>query len=354
MADIEKCGNDVANKDDVITQTNSSSNEDYEKILYVSSETKGNEMNGLLAALIQYTNIGNALSNIERTAEYVVQIPLKYRKAFEEGKLFLNQNSKTAVTWPTLYKRLENGKRQFVDNLPIKQQEMVYGNPFERIAVSYHNLYMQQQIGELAEIMTQTYRIVERIEQGQMDDRVGLLLSGRDQILFSMHADPQDRGNAIEFGRSNMLTAQKQLLLTFKRRVGSFKPIPQSCWKRFWMEVMHTGALRQIDKDFSDIQQYYALYLQATKLIASSYAICGLPEAVDHVYAIAEQDMREVNFESLKTLQYIHEKNNDMLYYHADDYIAAERAISLDNSKEYDLINIELNGVKLLEVFGNG
>ena len=146
MADIEKCGNDVANKDDVITQTNSSSNEDYEKILYVSSETKGNEMNGLLAALIQYTNIGNALSNIERTAEYVVQIPLKYRKAFEEGKLFLNQNSKTAVTWPTLYKRLENGKRQFVDNLPIKQQEMVYGNPFERIAVSYHNLYMQQQI----------------------------------------------------------------------------------------------------------------------------------------------------------------------------------------------------------------
>ena len=83
MAYIEKCGNDVANKDDVITQTNSSSNEDYEKILYVSSETKGNEMNDLLAALIQYTNIGNALSNIERTAEYVVQIPLKYRKAFE-------------------------------------------------------------------------------------------------------------------------------------------------------------------------------------------------------------------------------------------------------------------------------
>ena len=49
-------------------------------------------------------------------------------------------------------------------------------NPFQGIAQSYHNIYLQQQINELAEIMNQTYRVVERIEQGQKDDRIGLLL----------------------------------------------------------------------------------------------------------------------------------------------------------------------------------
>lgn len=325
----------------------------YRKVLHVTPETREINFDGILAKLMQYANMADAIAHIEKTVEYVVQIPLKHKEAFQTGEVFINQNLKTGVMWPTLYKTLDTGKREFVDNLPIRQEQIIHGNPFDGIAISYHNLYIQQRIGELAEIMNRTYKAVERIEQGQMDDRIGLLLAGRDQILLSMHASPEDRIPAIELGRSNMLTAQKQLFQTLKRRVANFEPLPESAWSRFWLELRHSGSFKKKDKDFIDIQEYYDLYLQATQMIASSYVICGQPEAAEQVFQIAEKDMKDIDFSTLKTLQYIHKKNADMLYYHADEYVAMEKEMCMNEAKNFDAMSIEVSGAKLLEVFGN-
>ena len=324
------------------------------KVLNVTSETEGIDTNGLLSNLLQYANIGDALMHIESRMEYIVQIPLKHKEAFDAGELFINENSKTGVMWPTLYRTLDNGKRKFIDNLPIKQEEILRGNPFQSIAQSYHNLYLQQKINELAEIMNQTYRVVERIEQGQKDDRIGLLLAGRDQILLALKLEAEERNAAIHLGRNQILTAQKQLLQTFKRRVSLFEPIPESWWRRFGLELKHSGTLRQRDKDFSEIQEYYSLYLQATQMLAASYTICGQLAQAEQVYQIAEQDMAEISFEAVKTLRYIHEKNDAMLYYHAIDYLKAEKQICLEDAMEYDYISFQVKGEKLLEVFENG
>lgn len=325
-----------------------------EKVLNITSSKKDIDFDGVLARLMQYTNMADALAHIERAVEYVVQIPVKHQKAFQAGELFINQNSKTGVMWPTLYKSLEGGKRQFVDNLPIRSEEIIQGNPFESIAIGYHNLYMQQRINELAEIMNQTYRTVERIEQGQKDDRIGFLLAGRDQILLAINSESKERVIAIEQGRSNMFVAQKQLLQTFKRRVNSFEAISESKWKRFGTELLYSGSLRRKDKEFMEIQEYYALYLHATQMIAASYAICGQIESAEQVFNIAEKEMKMIDFNALKTLQYIHKENTEMFYYHADEYVASERNICLEDAQDYDAISIQISGEKLLEVFENG
>ena len=324
------------------------------KTLFVTEEIADVSVESILAHLMQYANIGDALSHVEKRIEYLVQIPLKHKEAFEAGELIINENSRTGVMWPTLYKEMENGKRQFVDNLPIKREEIVQGNPFQSIAQSYHNLYMQQQINELAEIMNRTYRVVERIEQGQKDDRIGLLLAGRDQILLSLNLAETDRDRAIHLGRSQIIEAQKQLLQTFKRRVSDFEPIPDSAWGRFFLELKHSGTLRERDKEFGEIQDYYSLYLQATHLLAASYAICGNVKEAEKVFEIAEQDMADVCFESLKTLRYIHKKNSNMFYYHAVDFVSAEKAVCLEKAKDYDFIAFKVSGEKLLEAYNHG
>lgn len=208
------------------------------------------EHDGLLAKLTQYANVADALAHVEKSVEYVVQIPLKHKEAFQAGDLFLNQNSKTGVLWPTLYKALDSGKREFVDNLPIKEEELFRGNPFESVAISYHNLYMQQQINELAEVMNRTYKAVERIEQGQMDDRIGLLIAGRDQIILSMHLPQEERFTAIELGRSKLLTAQKQLLQTLKRRIGNFEAIAPYLDHAVFVHILGRGALLDLSVPF--------------------------------------------------------------------------------------------------------
>ena len=44
------------------------------------------DINGMLTKLMQYANMADALSHIERTVEYIVQIPIKHREAFEAGE----------------------------------------------------------------------------------------------------------------------------------------------------------------------------------------------------------------------------------------------------------------------------
>ena len=344
----------IRKNDELAVQEDGAIEPVFGKVLNVRPGMDGFDVTGMLAKLMQYANMGDALSHVERTMEYVVQIPIKHKDAFDAGEVFLNQNTKTGVMWPTLYETLENGKRKFVDNLPIKQEEIIHGNPFESMAVSYHNLYMQQQIAELADALQETYQAVKRIEQGQMDDRIGLLMAGRDQIRYSLNASPEERIAAMAQGRGNLLVAQKQLLQTFKSRVSGFEPLPEGAFSRFWMELMHSGAHRRRDQEFTEIQKYYALYLQATQMVAASYAICGQMDAAEQVFIDAEKEMEEIDFGALQTLRYIHKKNTEMFYYHAVDYISTEREICLEEAQEYDAISFQVSGEKLLEVFEHG
>ena len=324
------------------------------KELSVTQETNGLDVDGLLNQLFQYVNIGDILSHVEQRVEYVVQIPLKYEKEFNAKEFFMNENTKTGVMWPTLYKKLDNGKRQFVGNLPIKKEKFTYGNPFQGIAQSYHNIYLQQQMNDLANIMSETYRKVELIEQGQKGDRIGLLRAGQKEIMLSLNLETEERNASIRSGRSKIITAQEQIFEALRDRVNAFQPIPKNKLKIFYMEFKHSRTLRQRDKEFDEIQEYYALYLQATQMLAASFAICGQIEQAEQVYQMAEKQMSEISFEAVKTLQYIHEKNEKMLYYHAVEYVTADKQKCLEDAKEYDCITLQVSGEKLQEVLENG
>ena len=346
--------NSVIRKNDELVPLEEQTVEQSGKVLKVTPGMENFDINGMLANLMQYANMADAISHVERTFEYVVQIPIKQRKALNAGEVFINQNTKTGVKWPELYELQENGKRKFVSKMPIKDEEIIHGNPFESIAISYHNLYMQQQIAELADAMQETYQAVRRIEQGQMDDRIGLLMAGRDQIRYSLNASPEERIVAMAQGRGNLLVAQRQLLQTFKSRVKGFEPLPEGSFSRFRMEVMHAGAHRRKDQEFIEIQKYYALYLQATQMVAASYAICDQMDIAEQVFIEAEHEMREIDFEALQTLRYIHKNNTEMFFYHAADYIVTEKEICMEDAQEYDMISIQVSGDQLLEVFELG
>ena len=323
-------------------------------VLNVSEDTEGIDFGDILNKLLQYANIAISLENIERTTEYVVQIPVKYQKAFEAGQLYLNQKKATGEFLPTLYKLLDNGKREIVCNLPIKQQEFVHGNPIENIAISFHNLAIQQQLSELSDLVHETLNAVERVEQGQMDDRIGHLKAGYHLIVDAMNANEEERKNGIERGRQEIIIAQQQFLQSLISSVSRFEPLPKSRMKQFQTELLHQGTLRRKDKEFNRIQTYFELYLLATKLIAESYIVCGQTEQAERELQRAEMEMEGIDFSAVKTLKYIHPDDSDMLYYHAADYIAAEREDILSVAQEYDTISLKISGAKLLEVLENG
>ena len=327
------------------------------KILWIKKGIEGVDLKGILARVSQYTDLGHTLTHIEKIKQYVVQIPLQYQKAFDEGKYFINQNQTTGKMWPTLMEIKENNRWGFVDNLPIVEQKLVHGNPMRDISMNFYNLALQRQIASLAEAVERTYRAVERIEHGQMDDRIALLHSGREQIELAMLLnDPNDKKQAIALGRQSLIDAKHQIGMTLKRRAEEFEPIPEGWLAQRWLAFWHDGIFDRRDYEFEEMQDYYALYLDSTKLLAASYIATGEIEAAKKAYLDSIDFMGAINFGNAQTIKYIHtsEDIQDRFVYHSVSYIEVEQKNADEDAKEYDYMVIEATGKEILEALGDG
>lgn len=325
------------------------------KTLYITPETEGIDYRSVLGHVLQMVSIGDVLAKIQAGTQYVVQIPAEFQELYESGEYFIMQNQKTKKMWPTLMKISENGKNQVVTPLPITEQGFVQGNPIQDLAGGYHNMLMQQQMARLTAMVEETYRAVERIEHGQMDDRIGLLVAGKNGLMLALSMPEGDeRTMQINSSRQNLLVAQGQIGQTLQRRAEEFEALSKVTSIRFFRELTRSGYLAGKDREVSEMQEYYDLYLQATKLIAGSYAITGDMRTAEETFHIGEKFMRSLDFSRVKSIEYAHGKMEDMFYSNPVAFVEAERTVCLEEAKDYDYVALEVSGEKLLEVLSSG
>ena len=325
------------------------------KKLYISHNSVGIDFQALLGHVVQCVNMGEILAKIKAGTQYVVQIPAEFQKAYESGEMFIMENMKTGKKWPSLMKIAEDGRHQVVSPLPITEQAIVHGNPVQELANSQHNMLMQQQVAHLTELVERTYRVVEQIKHGQMDDRIGLLEAGKNGLILALSIpEGEERNRQIDSSRQNLLVAQAQIEKTLERRAVEFDPLPKAAAMRFMREFFHSGYLAEKKNDVQEMQEYYDLYLQATKLLAASYAICGNLETAEQTFRLSETTIQAIDFSKVKTIAYQHKALTDMFYNAPIGYIEAEREVCMEEAKRYDYVAIEVSGEKLLEVLGDG
>ena len=325
------------------------------KTLHITPETKGFDYRTIFGQVIQYVNFGEILTEIKAGTQYVVQIPVEFQSAYESGEMFIMENMKTGVKWPNLMKIADDGKNQVVTPLPISEQAIVQGNPIQELAHCHHNMLMQQQMVQLTETVERTYRVVEQIKHGQMDDRIGLLEAGKNGLILAMSMpEGEERNRQIDSSRQNLLVAQAQIEKTLERRVREFVPLHKAAPIRFMREFVHSGYLAEKCRDVQEMQDYYGLYLQATKLIAFSYAMCGNMETAEQTFRLSESTIRSIDFSKVETISYQHKELTDMFYSAPAEYIARERTACMEEAKHYDYVAVEVSGETLLEALGNG
>lgn len=325
------------------------------KCLYVAQDSKGVDFRSLLAQAVQCVNLSDVLSKIHTDMQYVVQIPAEFQSAYESGEMFIMENMKTGKKWPSLMRITEDGKHQVVTPLPIAEQAIVQGNPIQELANFQYQMLVQQQITQLSDMVARTYRLVEQIKDGQMDDRIGLLEAGRKGLLLAMTMPEGDeRNRQIDSSRQNLLVAQSQIEETLKRRASTFEPISEIAPVRFLRECLHSGYLAEKSKDVNEMQEYYDLYLQATNLLAASYVMCGNLKTAEQTYQISESALKAIDFSKVKTICYEHPELKNTFYSDPVGFIEAEKEVCLEDAQKYDYVSLEVSGEKLLEVLENG
>ena len=328
------------------------------KVLRLSHHDKKHDYMKMLAAAVQLFSAVDIIGKIQKGAEFIVQVPAQYQAELQAGVLEMMHGSKSGKTWATLVRKLADGKQEIVCNCPITEQMRVQGNPIQNLSRVYQNLYMQQKLAELSEQVQDVYDAVLRIEQGQMDDRIGKVISGRNDAMRALENPKSEaRERELELARSKISEAQSQIGQVFKSRIEDFKPIPESKIARRVKEILSpsTSYMKKCDEEFNKLQEYFEFYLRATQLLAWSHSIVGDTDRAKIVFEQSISFLRTINFGNVRTLDYIYPKKSmdDAFYHQSIPYLKAEETVCLDEARPYEFVQITVLSEDLEEVLAD-
>ena len=308
-----------------------------------------NDVRLLLSDLSTYYDLFDIIKNSGEITKLVVQLKDDALKELENGAFF-NTNKKTGVKWPDLMKMGDDGRYHVIKKLPMAEESFSHGDPFHKYAVLYQNMCIQQQVKNLADEIEYISKVVERIEHGQQDDRVGLLNSGRKQILRALSCEDTDyKTKELLDGRNNISIAREQILSTLKFRIESFENIPSSKYIRIIKEYVHEGYLKEKYNEYLDIYNYYSLYLLSTNLLFASYFITNDQFNSEQVYLDAKSEIKAIDYGHIKSLGNIMHKS-DLFFFELDETIDNNYNTLLEQSDSFTTISLEVSKKQLMEV----
>lgn len=329
------------------------------KVLRVSRDDRGPDFKRMLAAALQLFSAADLIGKIEKGAEFVVQVPAQYQADLRSGALEMMHSAKSGKTWATLVRKLPDGRQKIVCNCSITEQMRVQGSAIQDLAGVYQNMALQHQLAELSEQVAAIYDTVRRIEQGQMDDRIGKLLSGRNDALQALkNPNMEDRKRELELARSKISEAQQQIGQAFKSRVEGFKRIPENRFQRLFCEIKSptTHYMKRQDEEFGKLQEYFEFYLRATQLLAWTYSVVGDTTRAESTFEQGVTFLRSINFGNVRTLDHIYPRKSmaDAFYHRSIPYMRAEKAACLEEARPYEYVQLTVSSEELLEVMQNG
>lgn len=322
---------------------------------YANGNEKGFDIHSVLTHLTQYADMSSVVASIKKGSRYVVQIPVEYRDDLKSGKKYMLKKKETGEMLATIMEKDSGGKSVFCKNCPIKEEAFYQGNPFRDFANGFVSMQIQRQIEALALQLEETYNAVLRIEAGQKADRIGQLNAGRDGIIHALRMkDDEGRKLAIISARRSLLEAQGKIAETLRQRIFEFKPVPSKGLRRFIEHLKHSDCLDRCDDEYNAIQDYFDLYMQATELVAESYAICRETESVVSTWDACRQFIMSLDFSNVKTILYAHrtKTEDDLFYAGILPYIAENKKLCLESAKQCDYLEITFSGEEMLEGLG--
>ena len=162
-------------------------------------------------------------------------------------------------------------------------------------------------------------------------------------ILALSQKDDASRPQNLSLAINNINIAQNQIAQTFKRRVREFEPLPKTKIIRLLREFRKTGYLDSKADEYDEIQEYYSLYLEPTKLLAGVYIIMGDSDNAKKVFELAINNIKDIDYSALETIRYQYQiDETETICKNSIEYLKTEQRICLEDFKSYDCLSIRI------------
>lgn len=294
------------------------------------------------------SSIVSCLTSLSKIGEkkFVVDINPETLKGIQDGVLKFTRSSDGKMYAQTR-KINETGKSVINSNLTIHPENSFDVGAF---ASSISSLCMQAQIQQIIADLEDIKDMCARIERGQHNDRVGLVIGGRDSIEQALSEENIDV-NLLAQAISTLNNARGQLGKELEDGCKRFKKIPKNVVLQIIKSTISMKTYSHHDDEVERMAECYYLYTQATAMVAFAHKALGKNIAAENAIKEGEVFIKSVDFSNVKSIEHIHKK---------EDFSEAFFNKSLKSFSEtrktlrpYDCVRIEVTGKKLLDALND-
>lgn len=159
---------------------------------------------------------------------------------------------------------LRDAQGRFVEQVRLNPKQVT-----PDLVSSLNNLAIQQQLAQIVEQLEELNHAIERVEQGQRNDRIGLMKSGQQLALEAFNAENAELRKMLFFQSLETLSnAKYQLIETMKTDIKELMQIHNAALIKKWIhessEAMNTCA--------SKIRQGFLAVNRTTMLRTAIYS----------------------------------------------------------------------------------
>lgn len=180
---------------------------------------------------------------------------------------------------------------KFVKQLTFENKEITSGINKNRTDINrfLSDLYLQQQMGEIIIQLGNIKKAINRVERGQIDDRIGIYLSAKQQFLESMNIENETIRQGMLINAINGANIARFQLMQYT--ISNINNITQPN-KVTWIDgIVNTvfdinnatksnqNDLKLTDELLNNIRESMHNIIEATQLCISAYGVLGETKA---------------------------------------------------------------------------
>jgi len=290
--------------------------------------------------------------SISPDKKYAIKISKDVINRIKSGEYAIRKDKKGELLAEII--DITKPKKSLVHILRMEEIGIDKNEILEKLGNNVSHLAQKQQLDDMNQLLLSIQTTVSEVKRGQMTDRIGLVLSGRnlfEQALQLEDTDP-NKFNLVRGSIEQMNHGKAQLELALKDEFTKVPEIPRSKIKLTYKALINKNYFHNFETQFYTIEDGMYAYFEATRLLAIAYTFIGSKEAIQKLTDPTIQ-LISLGYEKMVKLSEIVLQNGrtEKYWFENPQLIIDEikRSSQLILPEDVDNVSIEVTGKELIE-----
>lgn len=314
-----------------------------------------NRKNSIAVLLSEITTgLKNLMEVINPDKIYVAKFPKDVLEKINLGQFDI-MKTKSGELLSTIIDKTAPANKNIVHQLRLEEIDPRFTEKLQNLSTNVTNLAIQKQLADISEMLSEIQALTIDIKRGQVLDRIGLVISGKNQLeqALELPNDNPKREQLILGAIKSLNDGRSQIDLYFRDEMKNATSVPRNKLFLALKCLLDSNFYSKIENKFNGLQESFQAYIYATNLLATAYERIGSTEALPKVFEPAKS-LIEDNAANMIPMSYLvldgKADTKNQWYNHPHSYVDKienyTKQALLDN---VEYISVEIPGKKLLE-----